>query len=52
MTLKSYNDIIFKIIVIYRLPNNDFTYFFNEFYDLVINYNIYNTIFMVYFNFH
>ena len=31
ITLKSYNDIIFKIIIIYRPPNNDFTYFFNDF---------------------
>ena len=41
ITLKSSNDIIFKIIVIYRQPNNDFTSFFNEFSDLVINSNIY-----------
>ena len=50
ITLKSSNDIIFKII--YRLPNNDFTSFFNEFSDLVINSNIYNTIFVGEFNFH
>ena len=29
ITLKSSNDIILKIIVIYRPPNNDFTSFFN-----------------------
>ena len=52
ITLKSSNDIIFKIIVIYRPPNNDFTTFFNEFSDLVINSNIYNTIFIGDFNFH
>ena len=52
ITLKSSNDIIFKIIVIYRPPNNDFTSFFNEFSDLVINSNIYNTIFVGDFNFH
>ena len=52
ITLKSSNDIIFKIIVIYRPPNNDFTYFFNEFSDLVINSNIYNTICVGDFNFH
>ena len=52
ITLKSSNDIIFKIIVINRPPNNDFTSFFNEFSDLVINSNIYNTIFVGDFNFH
>ena len=52
ITLKSSNDIIFKIIVMYRPPNNDFTSFFNEFSDLVINSNIYNTIFVGDFNFH
>ena len=36
ITLKSSNYIILKIIVIYRPPNNYFTSFFNEFYDLLI----------------
>ena len=35
-TLKSSNDIIFKIIFIYRPPNNDFTSFFNEFLILLL----------------
>ena len=52
ITLKSSNDIYFKIIVIYRPPNNDFTYCFNELSNLVINSNIYNTIFVGDFNCH
>ena len=40
------------MIVIYRPPNHDFTSFFNKFSDLVINSNIYNTIFVGDFNFH
>ena len=39
-------------IDIYRPPNNDFTSFFNEFSDIVINSHIYNTIFVGDFNFH
>ena len=37
---------------IYRPPNNDFTSFFNEFSNLVINSKIYNTIFVGDFYFH
>ena len=44
--------IIFKIIVIYRPPNNDFTFFLMNLSYLVINSNIYNTIFVGNFNFH
>ena len=38
--------------VIYRPPNHDFTSFFNKLSDLVINSNIYKTIFVDDFNFH